>query len=99
MGCSAKEFENVHEGIGVDAFWRSLGLNEEECKAVITGEYIPDNLVTLSEPFENIAAQMNTIYEVDEHYNIQRISSGQPPKFSLLHPKKVISFLLLLIIS
>lgn len=89
MGCNAKHFENVHEGVGIGAFWRLLGLNEEECESIITEEYVPDNLLTLNEPFQNIAAQMNTIYEVDEHYDIQHISSGQIPKFSLLHPKKV----------
>ncbi|CAG9539227.1 unnamed protein product [Cercopithifilaria johnstoni] len=92
LGCNAKQFENVNERAGVDAFWRLLGLNKKEYEAVINEEYVPDNLLTLNEPFENIAAQMNTIYEIDEHYNIQRISSGQLPKFSLLHPKKNLIF-------
>ncbi|KAL3997961.1 Villin headpiece domain family protein [Acanthocheilonema viteae] len=92
LGCNAKQFENVHEGEGIDEFWRLVGLNEGECEAVTIKEHVPDNLLTLNEPFENIAAQMNTIYEIDEHYNRQRISSGQLPKFSLLHPKKNLIF-------
>ncbi|VDK71381.1 unnamed protein product [Litomosoides sigmodontis] len=92
LGCNAKQFENVHEGEGVSAFWRLLGLNEEECATVTVEEFLSSNLPTVNEPFENIAAQTNTIYEVDEHYNMQLISSSQLPKFSLLHPKKNLIF-------
>uniref|UniRef100_A0A1I7VVA6 HP domain-containing protein n=1 Tax=Loa loa TaxID=7209 RepID=A0A1I7VVA6_LOALO len=92
LGCNAKHFENVLEGVETGAFWRLLGLNEGECEAVVTEDYVPDSLLALNEPFENIAARVNTIYEVDEHCGIQRISSGQLPKFSILHPKKNLIF-------
>ncbi|VDK62998.1 unnamed protein product [Onchocerca ochengi] len=90
LGCSAKHYENVHEE-NISEFWRLLGMNEEDCKLVLE-EYVPDDLLALNEPFENIAAEMNTIYEIDEHYDIQRISSGQILKFSMLHPEKILIF-------
>ncbi|VIO96596.1 Uncharacterized protein BM_BM2146 [Brugia malayi] len=57
LGCSARHFENVHEGIGTGAFWRLLGLSEEECEDATREEYVPENLLILDKPFENIAAQ------------------------------------------
>uniref|UniRef100_A0A0R3RS89 HP domain-containing protein n=1 Tax=Elaeophora elaphi TaxID=1147741 RepID=A0A0R3RS89_9BILA len=92
LGCSAKRFENVHEGVSIDVFWRLLGLDDGECETVTSEEYVPDSLLALSEPFESIAAQVNGIYEVDEHYDVQRISSRQLPKFSFLHPSKNLIF-------
>lgn len=95
LGCNAKQFKNVHEGEGISAFWRLLGLSEEECATVTVEEHLPNNLPAVNEPFENIAAQLNTICEIDEHCSIQLISSRQLPKFSLLHPKKVVGIFLL----
>uniref|UniRef100_A0AAF5PZC5 Gelsolin-like domain-containing protein n=1 Tax=Wuchereria bancrofti TaxID=6293 RepID=A0AAF5PZC5_WUCBA len=57
LGCSARHFENVHEGIGTGAFWRLLGLSEEECEDAARGEYVPENVLILDKQFENIAAQ------------------------------------------
>ncbi|VDN82760.1 unnamed protein product [Brugia pahangi] len=62
LGCTARHFENVHEGIGTGAFWRLLGLSEKECENAIREEYVPENLLILDKPFENIAAQ-NLIFD------------------------------------
>nr|CTP81712.1 BMA-VILN-1 [Brugia malayi] len=70
LGCSARHFENVHEGIGTGAFWRLLGLSEEECEDATREEYVPENLLILDKPFENIAAQrtkpLNVVIGLDQ---------------------------------
>ncbi|VDM98642.1 unnamed protein product [Thelazia callipaeda] len=92
LGCKVKHCENVHEGKGVREFWHLLGLNEIEIDGNIRGEYVPDNLLTLSEPFESLAAQVNTIYEVNEQHIMKQISTAEVPKLSFLHPNKNLIF-------
>uniref|UniRef100_A0A915Q252 HP domain-containing protein n=1 Tax=Setaria digitata TaxID=48799 RepID=A0A915Q252_9BILA len=67
LRCNTKHFENVHEGMGVDEFWRLLGWNQAEPE-----QCAPDDLLVLNEPFENVAAQVNAIYEVDEQCTIRQ---------------------------
>ncbi|VDK62175.1 unnamed protein product [Gongylonema pulchrum] len=87
MGCHARHFEAVHEGSGAAEFWRLLGLGVGKTK--VPKEYVPDNLLDLCEPFENVAARLNTVYEVSKDYALHRISETEMPKYSMLHPEKV----------
>ncbi|MCP9260051.1 Villin headpiece domain-containing protein [Dirofilaria immitis] len=55
-----------------------LGLMKKSVESIVLEEFIP----------ANIAAEMNTVYEVDEYYDKYRISLGQVPKFCVLHSEK-----------
>uniref|UniRef100_A0A183DIK2 Biliverdin-producing heme oxygenase n=1 Tax=Gongylonema pulchrum TaxID=637853 RepID=A0A183DIK2_9BILA len=75
LGCHARHFEAVHEGSGTAEFWRLLGLDIGKIK--VPKEYVPDNLLDLCEPFENVAARLNTVYEVSKDYALHRISEAE----------------------
>uniref|UniRef100_F1KTD5 Supervillin n=1 Tax=Ascaris suum TaxID=6253 RepID=F1KTD5_ASCSU len=89
LGCYAKQVEYVGEQASGSEFWKLLGCTDGES---FREDYVPDQLLQIVEPFEEMIAATNIIFKIAADNSVFTFSSAEVPKYSVFHPSANLVF-------